>query len=47
MSQDYVDMLQSLSCAILLDKPTRITNHSATLIDHFIQMITCMTLYLE
>jgi len=28
---DYVDML---SCKLLIDKPTRITKHSSTLIDH-------------
>ena len=32
---DYVDMLHSLSCKIIFDKPTRITKHSTTLIDHF------------
>ena len=31
---DYVDMLHSLSCKLLVDKPTRITKHSTTLIDH-------------
>ena len=31
---DYVDMLHSLSCKLLVDKPTRITKHSNTLIDH-------------
>ena len=31
---DYVDMLHSLSCKLLIDKPTRITKHSTTLIDH-------------
>jgi len=32
--KDYVDMLHSLSCKLLIDKPTRITKHSTTLIDH-------------
>jgi len=27
-------MLYSLSCKLLIDKPTRITKHSTTLIDH-------------
>jgi len=31
---DYVDMLHSLSCKLVIDKPTRITKHSTTLIDH-------------
>jgi len=31
---DYVDMLHSLSCKLLIDKPTRITKHSTTAIDH-------------
>jgi len=31
---DYVDVLHSLSCKLLIDKPTRITKHSTTLIDH-------------
>ena len=31
---DYVDMLHSLSCKLLIDKPTRITKHSTTVIDH-------------
>ena len=30
---DYVDMLHSLPCKLLIDKPTRITKHSTTLID--------------
>jgi len=33
-STDYVDMLHSLSCKLLIDKPTRITKHSTTVIDH-------------
>ena len=31
---DYVDNLHTLSCKLLIDKLTRITKHSATLIDH-------------
>ena len=31
---DYVDMLHSLSCKLLVHKPTRITKRSTTLIDH-------------
>ncbi len=31
----YVDTLQSLSYRVLIDKPTRITVNSATVIDHF------------
>ena len=31
---DYVDMLHSLFCKLLIDKPTRITKHSTTLIDY-------------
>jgi len=31
---DYVDMLHSLSCKLLIDKPTRITKHSTTLVYH-------------
>jgi len=31
---DYVDMFHSLYCKLLIDKPTRITKHSTTLIDH-------------
>jgi len=31
---DYVDMLHSLSCKLLVDKPTRIPKRSTTLIDH-------------
>ena len=29
---DYVDILHSLSCKLLIDKPTRITKHSTTLV---------------
>ena len=32
---NYADTLQSLSCKVLLDKPTRLTGTSATLIDPF------------
>ena len=32
----YADMLLSNSCNLLIDKPTRITSSSATLIDHII-----------
>ena len=32
----YADMLLSNSCKLLIDKPTRITSSSATLIDHII-----------
>ena len=33
--KNYVDTLQSLSYRVLVDKPTRITVNSATVIDHF------------
>ena len=32
----YADMLLSNSCSLLVDKPTRITSSSATIIDHII-----------
>jgi len=31
---DYVDMLHSVSCKLIIDKPTGINKHSTTLIDH-------------
>ena len=34
MIQKYSDMLFSMGCIPLINMPTRITNHSATLIDH-------------
>lgn len=33
-TEDYIDMLYANYCYPIITKPTRITNHSATLIDH-------------
>ena len=32
--KDYVNSLISLSCKLLISKPTRVSDHSATIIDH-------------
>jgi len=32
--KDYVNSIISLSCKLLISKPTRVSDHSATIIDH-------------
>jgi len=33
-TKDYVNSLISLSCKLLIRKPSRVSDHSATIIDH-------------